>query len=365
MGNIRLKSLDALRGLAVVLMIIVNNPGNHRYTITQLKHATWHGCTLADLVFPFFLYVMGVAMAFSMFSENQTFKTKVYFKILKRTIILIGLGLFAHSLPDFDLANIRIPGILQRIGICYFVASMILLHTNKRGRIVSIFFLLSLYCILMVLYPFPGKGPDSWAQDANFAQYLDNRVFNQHTLKPGMDPEGMLSTLPAIVTVLLGNLSGKWIKKAKTNNSQKLKEHYLASFLLITLALILNPILPMNKQLWTPTFVFFTGGIAMFLFIFFYWLIDLKGYKKLAFPLELFGLNALVLFFSSVLGTKVMRFIKVPYGGEETTLKAYLISQLDHLSGPYTASILFTILYVLLVYLFAWILYNKKILIKI
>src|SRR5215213_7009765 len=219
-GVTRLLSLDAFRGLTVAGMILVNNPGTWGAIYSPLEHASWHGWTPTDLVFPFFLFIVGVSitLALSRRAESAGGKRDLYVKIVRRSLIIFALGLFLAGFPSFDLSTIRIPGVLQRIAVCYLVASVIFLNTDWRKQLYVAAALLLGYWALMTLVPVPGYGPgDLGSKEWNLAAYVDRAVFGSHVWRFAkvFDPEGLLSTLPAIATTLAGVLTGRLLRSRR------------------------------------------------------------------------------------------------------------------------------------------------------
>ncbi len=366
----RLISLDAFRGFTIMLMILVNNPGNWQYVFSPLKHAEWHGCTPTDLVFPFFLFIMGVAMAFS-FSrrlQENTSRWPLYLQILKRTLLLIFLGLFMAWYLRWNFSTLRFPGVLQRIGLCYFMASMIILHSNRRGCIIATLLLLAGYWLAMALIPFPGRGEDVWALNSNLAQYLDGLLLKGHVYKKdiGFDPEGLLSTLPAVGQVLLGYFTGQWLR-SQAEPLQKTNGMFIAGNIAIVLGLAWSLVMPINKQLWTSSYVLYTSGIALNLLAVSYWLIDIKGYGRYAKPFVIFGSNAILAFFGSGIMAKTMMLCKVTRAdGTQVSLKALVYENLLRpLFGDWGASLMHALLFILIwLAVLTWF-YRKKIFIKL
>src|SRR5215831_5563392 len=216
----RLLSLDAFRGITIAGMILVNNAGDWSHVFPPLQHAAWNGWTLADLIFPFFLFIVGVAMSFSFARRAAPVHAlkEVYLQVGRRTIILFLLGLFVNALyylpGGFSLSVLRIPGVLQRIALVYFFASLIILHTSPRGQAFIAMFLLLFYWAVMELVPVPGYGAGVLTPEGNLITYTDNLLLHNHLTEP-IDPEGMLSTIPAIATALLGVLTGYWIRSRR------------------------------------------------------------------------------------------------------------------------------------------------------
>lgn len=364
----RLISLDAFRGFTIMLMILVNNPGSWSYVLPPLQHAEWHGCTPTDLVFPFFLFIMGVAMAFSFsrrFQESQN-RRSIHKQILKRSFILIFLGLFMAFYLKWDFNTLRFPGVLQRIGLCYLFASLIILNCKRKGQIIWTAGLLFGYWGLMTIIPFSGKGADVWLLGNNFAQYLDNILLEGHMWKPDFDPEGLISTIPAIAQVLLGYFTGIWLKTDK-EPLQKTNGMFITANIFLVIAIFWGIWMPVNKQLWTSSYVFYTTGLALHFLAISFWLIDIKGYSKYTKPFVIFGSNAILAYFCSSMTAKTLAlwtFTKAD--GSQISLNGYIYeSILRPIGGDWIGSLLFPILYITLwTGILTWF-YRKKIFLKI
>ncbi|MBN2357144.1 DUF5009 domain-containing protein [candidate division KSB1 bacterium] len=364
----RLISLDAFRGLTIMLMVLVNNPGSWKYVWAPLRHADWHGCTPTDLVFPFFLFIMGTAMAFSFARRLQQADSRrpLYLQIFKRTFLLIFLGLFMAFYLRWDFSVLRYPGVLQRIGLCYFFASMIILHSKQRGQIIWTAVLLLGYWPLMTLIPFPGRGEDVWALGSNFAQYFDNLFLKGHMYKPDFDPEGLISTIPAIAQVMLGYFTGQWLRSQR-EELQKTNGMFIAGNVLIVLGMIWDFLMPINKQLWTSSYVLYTTGIGLNFLAVSYWLIDIKGYTSFTRPFVIYGSNAILAYFGSSIMAKTMYMWKVTLAdGTETSLKGWFYQKLLlPWAGDWGASLLHPLLYIVIWLGILYWLYKKRIFIKI
>lgn len=363
----RLISLDAFRGFTIILMILVNNPGSWAYVLPPLRHAEWHGCTPTDLVFPFFLFIMGTAMAlsFSRRMEESPTRWPIYRQIIKRTLILIFLGIFMAFYLRWDFSSLRFPGVLQRIGLCYFFASLIILNFNRKGQISWAVGLLLGYWILMALIPFPGK-IDSWSLGSNFAQYIDNILLKGHLYKPDFDPEGLLSTIPAISQVLLGYFTGSWLRSQR-EPLQKTNGMFIIANLFLVIALIWEYAMPINKQLWTSSYVLYTTGLALHFLAISYWLIDIKGYSKYTKPFVIYGSNAILAYFGSSMMAKTLYLWKFTRAdGTVTSVKTFMYeSILQPIAGNYGGSLLHPLLYIFLwLGILTWF-YKKKIFLKI
>lgn len=325
----RLLSLDAFRGLTIAGMILVNNPGSWKYVYPPLRHAEWHGWTPTDLVFPFFLFIVGVSvsLSFSRRLEQNAARRDLYLKIVWRTSILFALGLLLALIPRFNFSTLRIPGVLQRIAICYLFSSLLFLKLKSRSRMIVVFSLLALYWIVMKLVPVPGYGAGVLEYEGNLCAYIDAKVLAGHLYKPGFDPEGILSTFPAIATTLLGTLTGDWLRSSRMV-LEKIAGLFIGGFGLTLSGLLLNPLFPINKQLWTSTYVLFTAGAALLLLGICFWLIEGLGFKKWAIPFLIFGTNAITVYVGSSLMAKLMGWIRVSSGAEVLSFKAFVYSQL-------------------------------------
>jgi predicted acyltransferase len=290
----------------------------------------------------------------------------LYKQIVKRTIILILLGWFLQLFWSFDFSTMRIPGVLVRIGVCYFFASMIILHFNRRAQIIWVAGLLLGYWAIMTLIPFPGRGADPWAFGSNFAQYLDNLLLKGHMWKPDFDPEGTISTIPAIAQVVLGYFTGVWLRTNQTQLEKTTGMFISANILLVT-ALIWEFWMPINKQLWTSSYVLYTTGIALHFLAISYWLIDIKGYSGFTKPFVIYGSNAILAYFGSSLMAKISymwTFTKA--NGSQTSIKGFIYNSiLEPVFGHWLGSLVHPLLYILLwLAILAWF-YKQKIFIKI
>lgn len=363
----RLVSLDAFRGLTIAAMILVNNPGSWDHVYAPLRHAVWHGWTPTDLVFPFFLFIVGVAisLAISRRMSQGMRKTELYLKIFKRSAIIFALGILLRLIPEFDLATLRIPGVLQRIALCYLFAAVLYVKAGPKGRALAAVLLLAGYWLAMKLVPVPGHGAGVLDVDGNLGSYIDVKLLGGHLYKPGFDPEGILSTLPAVATSLLGTLTGDWLRTSR-NVLTKFAGLFSAGVALAGLGLGLHPFFPINKQLWTSTFVLFTAGAALLLLGLCFLLIDGIGYKKWAAPFRVFGSNAIAAYVGSILMAKVLLFAKVHSGTETLTLHEYIYRHaFVSWAGDLNGSLAFAVACVLFWLAVMIPLYRKRVFIKI
>ncbi len=365
----RLVSLDVFRGITIAGMVLVNNPGTWSHIYWPLEHASWDGWTPTDLVFPFFLFIVGVAipLAFGRRMEQGGSKRDLYLKIARRTLIIFALGIFLAGFPYFQFSTIRIPGVLQRIAVCYLFASLIFLNTRVRTQIIITIALALVYWALMTLLHAPGFSAGDLSKEGSVASFVDRAVFGPHIWSQGKvyDPEGILSTIPAIATTLFGVLTGQWLR---TNKSQyeKAAGLFVAGACCVAIGWCWNPFFPINKALWTSSYVFFSGGLALEFLAFCYWLIDIKKYQRWAKPFVVFGVNAIVLYVGSGVMADLMGLIKLPWGSTQISLQGWIFQKLFlSWASPIDASLAYALTYILLWLGLMWILYRRKIFIKI
>lgn len=364
----RLTSLDVFRGVTIAGMILVNNPGTWGEIYDPLEHAAWHGWTPTDLVFPFFLFIVGVSIAFALGRrvEKSANQRDVYLKILRRTLIILALGLFLTGFPFDSLSTIRIPGVLQRIAVCYLFAAIIFLNTTWRTQVLVTAALLIGYWMIMTLIQVPGFGAGNLTMEGNLAAYVDRTLLAGHTWKSLYDPEGILSTIPAIATTLCGVLTGQWLRSTKPP-FEKATGMFVAGVFAILIGWAWGFWFPINKPLWTSSYVVFTAGLALQALALCYWLIDIKGHRRYGIPFIIFGANALAIYFLSELFAKIISLVSFTRAdGREIDLKSLLYQQLfASWADPINASLMFAITIVLLWLGVAAILYRRKIFIKV
>jgi predicted acyltransferase len=366
----RLISLDVFRGLTIAGMVLVNNPGSWNHIHWPLAHAEWHGWTPTDLIFPFFLFIVGVAipLAFGRRVDAGGTQRDLHLKVIKRTLIIFALGLFLNGFPYFNLSTIRIPGVLQRIAVCYLFASIIFLKTRARTQIIIAAALLLIYWLLMGSLSAPGFAPGDLSKEGSVASFIDRVVLGNHIWSQGKvyDPEGLLSTIPALATTLIGVLTGQWLRTIKSDY-EKVAGMFVAGTCCLVIGWAWHPFFPINKSLWTSSYVLFTGGLALQFLAFCYWLIDIKNYRAWAKPFVVFGVNAIALFVGTGIMAKLMGIIKIPLAdGSRPALKSLIYSSLfAWWSQPKVASLAFAIAFILLWLGLMWILYRRKIFIKV
>jgi predicted acyltransferase len=448
----RLISLDVFRGMTIAGMVLVNNPGTWSYIYDPLEHAAWHGLTPTDWIFPFFLFIVGIAIPMAL-GRNPTgsegaSRTTIYKKIFTRAIIIFALGLAMSVVPFFQFAatdapdalkmliwltmtagllflllrnfkvagaliavsivgivamnlggynvvpynfgTMRILGVLQRIAICYLVVSLIFLHTNWKQQLGIAVALLLGYWLLMAQIAVPGCEITTINdKGCNLAAYLDRLILTEnHIWRAGKvyDPEGILSTLPAIATTISGVLTGTWLLRksspaASTDGvvlfDSRLTTHdsrlstvsglFFFGTILIAVGYIWSSYFPLNKALWTSSYVLVTTGIALLTLAACYWLIDIKGYKRWAKPFVIFGVNALALFVFSGIFARMLGAYKVSDpDGQPISLQKWIFDNIySAIAQPVDASLLYAITFILFWLVLMWLLYRKRIYIKV
>lgn len=366
----RLVSLDVFRGITIAGMILVNNPGSWENIYWPLEHAQWHGWTPTDLVFPFFLFIVGVAitLAFASRVESGRSTRDLYLKVIRRTLIIFAIGLFLNGFPYFNFAELRIPGVLQRIAVCYFFASIIFLNTKVRTQVAITIALLVVYWLLVKLIPAPGFAAGDLTKEGSLPSFVDRVVFGNHVWAQAKvyDPEGLLSTIPALATTLMGVLTGHWLRTSKSAY-EKVAGLFVVGALCTAVGWAWNAFFPINKALWTSSYVLFTGGLALQFLAICYWVIDIKGYRKWAKPFEVFGVNALALYIGAGLMADLLGVIKLTGAdGTKVPLGFWIYDNVfTPLASPINASLAFAICFVLVWLGLMWILYRRKIFIKV
>jgi predicted acyltransferase len=354
-------------------MLLVNNPGTWSAQYAPLKHADWNGWTPTDLIFPFFLFIVGVAMTFSYgrMLEKGASKRDILIKSVKRAALIFLVGLLMHGFPRYihNLPTLRIPGVLQRIAVCYLIATPIVLYTRAKGIVIAIATLLLGYWIAVTMIPVPGGFPGVLQKGMDLGAYIDRLIFTSNHLwinSTTWDPEGFLSTFPAVGTLLLGVLAGYWIRSER-QPLEKTVGLFVAGNIGLVVGIMWNELFPINKSLWTSSYVIFTAGMACQLLALCYWLIDIKGYKRWTLPFVIFGTNAIAAFFLSSIGARSLNLIKVAGPtGEPIALKTYIFTNYyQSWLTPINASLAFAITYTLFWLGVMAILYKRRIFIKL
>jgi predicted acyltransferase len=361
----RLVSLDVFRGLTMAAMVIVNNPGDWGNVYAPLLHAEWHGWTPTDLIFPFFLFIVGVSITLSR-------KSAGWGSILRRAALIFALGLFLAGYPRFDIGRWRIPGVLQRIAVCYLVAAGIYRQTSgdrkRQGVLIgSIGAALALgYWAVMMLVPPPGGVAGDLTAEGNLGAWLDRAMLGGHLWRPRWDPEGLLSTIPAITTTLLGVLAGLALGTAWTSE-RKSGALALGGAVAALIGLAWGGVFPINKNLWTSSYAFFTAGLGSVLLAACYWIIDVRCWRRWTMPLVILGVNAITLFVASGLLVKTLGLFRVagPDGREIPVNRWVYLNWFAPFADPKNASLLYALANLVLLFaLLAW-MYRRRIYLRV
>jgi predicted acyltransferase len=364
----RLVSLDTFRGITIAAMILVNSPGGSHHVYALLQHANWNGWHPADLIFPAFLVIAGMAipLSFARQVELGADRQALRAKILTRTRIIFGLGLLLNALPYFDWSVLRIPGVLQRIALCYGAAALLSIYLSVRAQALIAVLLLLAYWALLTLVPVPGHGAGMLLPGTDLGAFVDEALMGGHLLHGSWDPEGLLSTLPAIATTLAGVLAGHWLRAAPSAR-RCLTGLAFGGLGSIALGLLWNEWFPINKSLWTSSYAVFTAGTALLGVAFCYWLVDLRGYRRWATPFVIYGTNPILAYYLSSLLTKLLALIHVAgAGGHPIPLQLYLFMRVFRpLAVPPMASLMYAATNTLLWLGVMTLLYRRKIFVKI
>jgi predicted acyltransferase len=363
----RLIALDVFRGLTIALMIVVNNPGSWEYVYPPLLHSKWNGCTPTDLVFPFFMFIVGSAMWYSYKKFDHILSGNLVMKILRRTVLiyLIGLAINAYATFSIDLSKLRIMGVLPRIALGYGIASFLVLGLRTTGvKIVTACILLGYWAILIIF------GGDPFTLEGNFARTFDITVLGINHIPEfqgvKFDQTGLLSTLPALGNILFGYLAGRLIDK--TENKK-----YAAVMLIaygiagIALGRAWDLIFPINKPLWTSSFVVYTCGFASLTLGILLWIIDVKGYTRWTKPLQVFGMNPIFIYVLSefMAITFWIKISSTPAGESVSIVNWVYMKCFLPLTGTYNGSLLYALVFTFVCWIAAWVLYQRKIFIKL
>jgi predicted acyltransferase len=371
--NSRLLSLDVMRGATVAAMTLVNNPGDWGHIYAPLEHSAWNGCTPTDLIFPFFLFMVGVSTVFAMEGKkaDPANHGKMILGALRRMAVLIliswGIQLFYHHTPTLwqSLVHLRFPGVLPRIALVFFICSVFYIKCSQKTRDWVLAGVLIGYYVVMTFIPVPDGTPANLNPETNMGAWLDRLVFGTNHLwreSKTWDPEGLLSTLPAIGTGLMGIRVGTWLKRPDREQSVKVTWLFVYGILAVVVALVWDLFFPINKSLWTSTFVLYTGGMATIALAFTYWIIDMQGHKKHVWILVVFGMNAITGYILSGILQGIINFI--PVTGTTACVWFYRYVIAPHFT-PYNASLVRAIIYLFLTWLPMLWLYKKKIYIKV
>ena len=365
----RILAIDIFRGMTIALMIIVNNPGSWAFVYSPLRHAKWHGCTLTDLVFPFFLFIVGASMRFA-FVRWHSFASQAFYKhVFWRTFSIFLAGCFIHAYPfiqqDWDWSNFRIMGVLQRIALAYGIAAIMVMHLDLRKILFAGSGILLFYWFIL----WAGGGNNPYSLETNLIRKIDIFLLGEKHLYGGtgiqFDPEGLLSTIPSVVTVLIGYIAGAMLHTTK-NFLDNIKRMSVLGMTMIAVGLIWGLFFPINKQLWTSSYVLYTGGIACLFLAALSWVIDIKKWKKQFWVFEVFGTNSIFLFVLSGLWAKTM--LRISFIFEERSLSGYSYlykSLFVPIAGNLNGSLLFALTHVLCFWVILYWFYRKKIFIHV
>ncbi|MGE5361994.1 MAG: acyltransferase family protein [Bacteroidales bacterium] len=365
----RLLSLDVFRGLTMAGMVIVNNPGDWGTVYSPLLHAEWNGWTPTDLIFPFFLFIVGVSLTLSRSTMGS------WGRIVRRAGLIFLVGLILAGIPRFPFATWRIPGVLQRIAVCYLAAATIFRITKRQTGSVpaqaaalagwAAFFMLAYWAVMSLVAP-PGGMAGDLSPAGNLGAYVDRTLMGRHLWQQRpWDPEGLMSTVPAIATALLGCMAGLTLA---SNTSAARKSLILAGAgaVLVIVGLAWHEVFPINKNLWTSSYVAFSGGAAALLLAGCYWTIDVRGWRAWTKPFQILGMNAIALFVLSALLAKLLIYVRLTTEGGRTSLGQYLYVNLYvPIASPKNASLLFALTHLAVMFLILTVMYRKKIFVKL
>lgn len=374
----RLVSLDVFRGITILAMIMVNNPGTWSAMYAPLRHAAWHGWTPTDLIFPFFLFIVGVAIVYAnsgKISKGFT-RSELVITAAKRSAVLFLLGLILAAYPVFQLQpefgfrdgldKIRIMGVLQRIALCYFGATLIYLYFRPKIQLVWLFVLAIIYWLAMTFIPVPGHGAGLFDDKINnLAAFIDRAVLGEHLwVGTGRqwDPEGLFSTIPAISTTLIGVWAGHILRNNEYDHTRKVAELMVIGSLLIILGYIWDWHFPINKPIWSSSYAIFTGGQGMIGLALCYWFIDVKGYKGWTEPFVVYGVNAITVFFMSGIIARSLNILTV---GDVSVQRWIFLTFFDSWMQTINASLAYSLAWVFAWYLILLLMYRKNIIIKV
>jgi predicted acyltransferase len=365
----RYLSLDFFRGLTIALMIVVNTPGTWEHVYAPLRHAKWHGCTPTDLVFPFFLFIVGVASWFSFSKLGDQPASVLAKKIVRRTVLifLIGLALNAYPFFNADWSTLRIMGVLQRIALAYGAGAFLCVFLPRQRLPFVAAAILTGYWLAMWL----GATGDPYALETNLARRIDLALLTAPHLYKGFgipfDPEGLFSTLPAAVTVMAGYWTGSIINAKGDDRAGLVLELFRFGVIAGVAGLLFDLIFPINKPLWTSSYVLYTAGLALIFLAFCIWALDIRGWQAPARPFLVFGANPL---FAYVLaGVLVKTLLQIKYAdasGEARSLFSLIYKNVFYpINNAEFGSLLFALCYATLIWSVCWVLWKKKIFIKI
>ena len=367
----RLLSIDVMRGITVGFMILVNNNGQNELAYRAMNHSPWNGFTPTDLVFPTFLFIMGVSIVLSFGAQKarSTPKSEQLLHILRRFVLLVLLGLVVNGFPFFHLDTLRIYGVLQRIAVCYLLASLLQLLTNRVApRVVLLVLALAGYWVMLRWIPVPGHGMPVrdfplLDKDINFVAYVDRHIFPHRLYEGTRDPEGLLSDLPSFASTLLGMIAGWWLTTARPS-MDKFKALAISGVLMLAAGLLWSQSFPINKKLWTSSYVLYAGGWSVLILAACYFALEIKQWKgRWTYPWLVFGTNAITAY---VLSELLSSAVSVFHVNASQSFQQFVYSGLFyHVGTPAFGSLVYSILFAAVCWIPAWLLYRKRIFIKL
>lgn len=363
----RLVSIDIFRGLTVAFMIIVNTPGSWDFVYSPLRHSEWHGCTPTDLVYPFFLFIVGMSTWFSLKKYGSELNGSSVFRILRRTVAILAIGLFLTIFPHFgmDYSKLRIMGVLQRIAICYGLAALICLSVRKDYLWIVVGVLLIFYWALLGIF----GGSDPYSLNGNLALKFDLSILGKNHLYTGFgvpfEPEGLLSNIPAVCTVIIGYFAGSMVGSESLSGKMSLKLIFIG-VALAGLGLLWNLVFPINKPLWTSSYVLYTAGLAMCVFSLIYVIADVWKFTLPWTFFLIFGTNALFSYFIAGIWTRILLLIHLNNGAQKISLYDWFFDKVcAPLAGNFNGSLMFAIIQMLIIWSISLFLYKRKIMIRV
>jgi predicted acyltransferase len=366
-GSERLDSLDVFRGLAIAAMILVSTPGTWNAVYTPLDHALWNGWTMTDLVFPFLLFAMGAAVPFALARRRGT-PQRIGRHIIRRALILFALGLVLNAIEaatPLHWATFRIPGVLQRIAIVFLAVAWLTEHGSLRVQIAAVAAVLAAYWAALLLIPVPGAGAGVLTPEGNLTSFIDRALFGRHLLNRLSDPEGLLSTLPAIGTAMCGVFAGDWLKERRQPHHSAWL--FAVGLLAMIAGLAWGRLFPINKNLWTSSFALFSAGLAAQALAVCHWLVDVNGWRAWSTPLAAYGRNPLAAYFLSVGFDAILTRVTVTGSGslKGIVYRSAFVPWLRPCCGAEAASLGYAIVYVALWGVILGELYRRRVFIRI
>ncbi len=326
MSDHHLESLDVFRGATIAAMILVNNPGDWNTVFSPLLHSAWNGCSVADVIFPFFVFIMGCAMpfAFARRDARSAGQPRISVRVIRRAITLIALGVVLNLVAVVpDVAAVRLPGVLQRLGLAYGAAALIVRFSDRKIQSLVAIGLVFGHWALLTLVPFGGHAPEAVTRGHNLAGLIDSYIFGRHTLTPGFDPEGLLGTAPTVATALAGALAGQWLLRRVDRRRQSLGL-VVGGLAAIVAGLAWATVWPINKPLWSGSYALFTSGLAAVTLAACLYLADVRRFAQGVQPFVWLGVNPLAIYFGSELVGHVIDRPLLPRLLGQTTPKEWL-----------------------------------------